>query len=262
MPCKTPHQSTTSVIIVSVTLTFPVCSCMMKLKRCWINHHNLSRWTPRSLDTSVSFLNTSHPPIRHRETRFSEHGGRGSQAAAGGEEASAYRNTETSPWTSGEQFTKKHLQTVNQVNRSASHGPNVHTDLRVHKERSESNAVYTLRAPDALLHWCLYISTPSQYFKRSRKHYKEFSDCFGFSVNDLTMNSGLPELKERAKHWLHLYYLFFCFVRVCVWIFFMTSRQSEFSVLGKKHYLWYWTLSVTHLSLEICHPRTVSEMLS
>ncbi len=69
MPCKTPHQSTTSVIIVSVTLTFPVCSCMMKLKRCWINHHNLSRWTPRSLDTSVSFLNTSHLPSSHPAQR-------------------------------------------------------------------------------------------------------------------------------------------------------------------------------------------------
>ncbi len=258
MPCKTPHQSTTSVIIVSVTLTFPVCSCMMKLKRCWINHHNLSRWTPRSLDTSVSFLNTSHLPSSHPAQRDTlQRTWRTRKSGCGWR-----RGSKRLPLDSGEQFTKKHLQTVNQVNRSASHGPNVHTDLRVHKERSESNAVYTLRAPDALLHWCLYISTPSQYFKRSRKHYKEFSDCFGFSVNDLTMNSGLPELKERAKHWLHLYYLFFSFVRVCVWIFFMTSRQSEFSVLGKKHYLWYWTLSVTHLSLEICHPRTVSEMLS
>lgn len=85
------------------------------------------------------------------------------------------------------------------------------------------------------LHWCVYISPPCQCFEISRKHYKEFCDCFGFGANALTRTSRSERMGETLITFV-LFINFFSFV--CVFGFFITSRQSEFSVLGKKNVVW------------------------
>lgn len=234
MPCKTPHQSTTSVIIVSVTLTFPVCSCMMKLKRCWINQHNLSRWTPRSLDISVSFLNTSHLPSSHPAQRDTlQRAWRTRKSGCG--------------WRRGskrlQEYRNKPLDFRGAVYQKTSSDWEPGEPERF--TRSERTYRLTCSQRTIWIECCLHFKSARCFtalvfvhihpIKRSRKHYKEFSDCFGFSVNDLTMNSGLPELKERAKHWLHLYYLFFSFLLyVCV-LDFLWPPDNQNSVFWGKN---------------------------
>ncbi len=206
-----PHISGRLVLLLCLTLIFPVCSCMMKLKRCWINHHNLFRWPPRSPDTSVRFLNTSPPILPYGTERHA------SVNMSGGGEASAYRNTETSPWTPGEP--------------ERSHGANTRASL--------NQTLFTVREPDARFTALVFVHIHAIpiFQKITTKNWK---------------NSGLPELKERAKHWLLLYYLFCSFLLyVCVWIFY-DLQTIRIQCFGEKNVICdIWALSVTYLSLEI-----------
>lgn len=83
---------------------------------------------------------------------------------------------------------------------------------------------------------CVHIP-PCQCFEISRKHYKEFCDCFGFSANALTRNWRLPEVREWAKRWLHLYYLLISFL-LYVFLDFLLPPDNQNSVFWGKNVVW------------------------